>query len=89
LAVPAAAATRSQVVDEFARSARFDPPRMADEVIRQTQSQLEARLEELRPAVEEATRIQAALAALRANGPRPPVTALDTLKPVPGADSSA
>ena len=64
-------------------------PGMADNaVIQQTQAQLEARLEELRPAVEEATRIQAALAALRGNGPRPPVTALDMLKPVPDADGS-
>ena len=38
------------------------------------------------PALEEASRIQAALAALKGNGPPPPVTALDTLKPVPDAD---
>jgi hypothetical protein len=61
---------------------------MADEVIHETEARLRARLEELRPAVEEATRIQAALAALRGNGPRPPVTALDTLKPVPDADGA-
>jgi outer membrane protein TolC len=61
---------------------------MAEEVIQQTQSQLESRLEELRPAVEEARRIQAALAALRGSGPRPPVTALDALKPVPSTDGS-
>jgi hypothetical protein len=61
---------------------------MADEVIHETEARLRARLEELRPAVEEATRIQAALAVLRGNGPRPPVTALDTLKPVPDADGA-
>jgi hypothetical protein len=59
---------------------------MADGVINETQARLEARLEELRPALEEASRIQAALAALKGNGPRPPVTALDTLKPVPESD---
>ena len=68
--------------------ARFDPPHMAeDHVIEETEARLQARLDELRPAVEEATRIQAALAALKGNGPRPPVTALDTLKPVPDGDS--
>ena len=61
---------------------------MADEVIQQTQAQLEARLEELRPAIDEAARIQAALAALRGSGPRPPVTALDMLKPVPDGDAA-
>jgi hypothetical protein len=61
---------------------------MAEEVIHETEARLQARLEELRPAVEEATRIQAALAALRGNGPRPPVTTLDTLKPVPDADGA-
>jgi hypothetical protein len=59
---------------------------MGDDVIDETRSRLEARLEELRPALEEASRIQAALAALKGGGPRPPVTALDTLKPVPGPD---
>jgi hypothetical protein len=59
---------------------------MADGAIGETQARLEARLEELRPALEEASRIQAALAALKGSGPRPPVTALDTLKPVPGSD---
>jgi len=59
---------------------------MADGVIDETQARLEARLEELRPALEEASRIQAALSALKGNGPRPPVTALDTLKPVPQND---
>ena len=61
---------------------------MADEVIHETEARLEARLEELRPAIDEAARIQAALAALRGNGPRPPVTALDMLKPVPDGDGS-
>jgi hypothetical protein len=61
---------------------------MADEVIHETEARLEARLEELRPAIDEAARIQAALAALRGSGPRPPVTALDMLKPVPDADGS-
>jgi outer membrane protein TolC len=56
---------------------------MGDDAIDQTRARLESRLEELRPALEEASRIQAALAALKGNGPRPPVTALDTLKPVP------
>jgi hypothetical protein len=55
---------------------------MGDDVIGETQQRLEQRLEELRPALEEAARIQAALAALK-TGPRPPVTVLDTLKPVP------
>ena len=55
-----------------------------DEAIAETRERLERRLEELRPAAEEASRIQAALAALEGNGyPRPPVTALDVLKPVP------
>lgn len=54
---------------------------MDDSVIRETRERLAARLEELRPQVEEAAKIEAALAALR-NGPRPPVTALDMLKPV-------
>jgi hypothetical protein len=57
-----------------------------DHVIEETEARLQARLEELRPALEEASRIQAALAALKGNGPRPPVTALDTLKPVPDGD---
>ena len=55
-----------------------------DEAIAETRERLERRLEELHPAVEEATRIQAALAALGGNGyPRPPITALDVLKPAP------
>ena len=58
---------------------------MADDVIHETQARLEARLAELRPAVEEAAKLEAALAALK-SGPRPPVTALDMLKPVPPAD---
>jgi hypothetical protein len=61
---------------------------MADGVIDETRARLEARLEELRPALEEASRIQAALAALKGNGPRPPVTVLDTLKPVPEPSDS-
>jgi hypothetical protein len=61
---------------------------MADgEVIHETEARLQARLEELRPALEEASRIQAALAALKGGGPRPPLTALDTLKPVPDGDA--
>ncbi len=53
---------------------------MGDDAIPETQARLQARLEELRPALEEAAKIEAALAALR-NGPRTPVTVLDTLKP--------
>jgi outer membrane protein TolC len=59
---------------------------MADRVTEEARARLEARLDELRPALEEADRIQAALAALKGHGPRPPVTALDTLKPVPEPD---
>ena len=54
-------------------------------MISETRERLEKRLEELRPALEEATKIEAALKALK-NGPAPPVTALDMLKPVPGDD---
>lgn len=55
-----------------------------EEAIAETRERLERRLEELRPAAEEAARIKAALAALEGNGyPRPPITALDVLKPVP------
>jgi hypothetical protein len=55
-----------------------------EEAIAETRARLRRRLEELRPAAEEAARIEAALAALEGNGyPRPPVTALDMLKPVP------
>ena len=55
---------------------------MGDEhVIDETRERLEQRLRELQPAVEEAAKIEAALKALK-GGPRPPVTALDTLKPV-------
>jgi hypothetical protein len=50
-------------------------------VIPETREKLEQRLRELQPALEEAARIQAALSALRGNGPAPPVTVLDTLKP--------
>ena len=53
---------------------------MADDAITETRARLEARLAELAPAVEEAAKIKAALAALN-GGPRPPVTALDALKP--------
>jgi len=56
-----------------------------DHVIDETRERLEQRLQELRPAVEEASRIEAALKALN-GGPRPPVTALDVLKPVPEDD---
>jgi hypothetical protein len=52
------------------------------DVIDETRERLEARLEELRPAVEEAAKIEAALSALKGR-PAPPVTALDMLKPVP------
>ena len=55
-----------------------------EEAIAETRARLQRRLEELRPAAEEAARIEAALAALEGDGyPRPPVTALDMLKPVP------
>ena len=54
---------------------------------RRSRARLEARLAELAPAVDEATRIKAALAALN-GGPRPPVTALDALKPVPPPDGA-
>ena len=57
---------------------------MGDDTIAETRARLERRLAELRPALEEAAKTQAALAALDDNGfPRPPVTALDMLKPVP------
>jgi hypothetical protein len=52
-----------------------------ENVIDETRERLEARLAELRPAVEEAAKIQAALSALK-GGPRTPVTVLDALKPV-------
>jgi hypothetical protein len=55
---------------------------MADDAISESRARLEARLAELAPAIEEATRIKAALEALN-GGPRPPVTVLDALKPVP------
>jgi hypothetical protein len=58
---------------------------MSENVIGETQQRLESRLAELKPALEEAARIEAALAALK-GGPRKPVTALDTLKPVPPAE---
>jgi hypothetical protein len=50
---------------------------MAD-AITESRARLEERLAELKPAVEEATKIKAALEALN-GGPRPPVTSLDTL----------
>ena len=56
---------------------------MGDDTIAETRARLERRLRELGPALEEAAKIQAALAALEGNGyPRPPVTPLDMLKPV-------
>jgi hypothetical protein len=56
---------------------------VGDETIAETRARLERRLRELGPALEEAAKIQAALAALEGNGyPRPPVTPLDMLKPV-------
>jgi hypothetical protein len=55
---------------------------MADDAITESRARLEARLAELAPAVQEAKKIKAALEALN-GGPRPPVTALDALKPVP------
>jgi hypothetical protein len=59
---------------------------MADDAITESRARLEARLAELAPAVEEATKIKAALEALN-GGPRPPVTVLDALKPVPPPES--
>ena len=53
---------------------------MADDAITETRARLQERLAELAPAVEEAAKIKAALDALNGR-PRPPVTALDTLKP--------
>jgi len=56
---------------------------VGDDTIAETRARLERRLRELGPALEEAAKIQAALAALEGNGyPRPPVTPLDMLKPV-------
>jgi hypothetical protein len=59
-------------------------------VLDETRDRLLARLEELRPLVEEARRIEAALAALAGEGPpgrpRTPMTSLDTLKRVPDRD---
>jgi hypothetical protein len=55
---------------------------MADDAITQSRARLQERLAELAPAVEEAAKIKAALDALN-GGPRPPVTALDALKPSP------
>jgi hypothetical protein len=54
-----------------------------EKVIDETRERLEARLKELRPAVDEAAKIEAALSALKGGGPRTPVTALDMLRPVP------
>jgi CheY-like chemotaxis protein len=53
---------------------------VSENVISETRERLEKRLEELRPSVEEAAKIEAALKALK-TGPAPPVTALDMLKP--------
>jgi hypothetical protein len=58
---------------------------MADDAITESRARLQARLTELAPAVEEATKIRAALEALN-GGPRAPVTALDALKPVPAPE---
>ena len=58
---------------------------MGEDVIPETRARLEARLEELRPALVEAAKIEAALAALK-GGPRTPVTVLDTLKPADTGD---
>jgi hypothetical protein len=52
-----------------------------DHVIDETREKLQERLDELQPAVEEAAKIEAALKALNGGFPRPPITALDTLKP--------
>jgi hypothetical protein len=57
---------------------------MGDDVISETRSRPEARPAELKPPVDEAASIEAAVAALK-NGPRPPVRTLDTLEPVPPA----
>jgi hypothetical protein len=57
-----------------------------DHVIDETRERLQQRLSELQPAVEEASKIEAALQALN-GGPRAPVTALDMLKPVPVDES--
>jgi hypothetical protein len=51
-------------------------------VIEDTRARLLARLEELRPALEEAEKIRAALAALASHGPADPRTALDVLRPI-------
>jgi hypothetical protein len=73
---------RSQLDHDWPARGRFHPENMGENVIDETRERLEARLQELRPQLEEAAKIEAALAALK-NGPRPPVTALDMLKPVP------
>jgi hypothetical protein len=54
---------------------------VSDDVIDDTRERLEKRLEQLRPSLEEAAKIQAALKALK-TGPAPPITALDMLKSV-------
>jgi hypothetical protein len=54
---------------------------VSENVVQETAERLQRRLDELRPAVEEAAKLEAALRALK-NGPAPPVTVLDTLKPV-------
>jgi hypothetical protein len=66
----------------FPLMARRTVPAMADNAIAQSRARLEERLAELAPALDEAAKIKAALEALN-GGPRRPVTALDTLKPVP------
>ena len=59
-----------------------------DEAIDETRERLKRRLDERVPRPARRARIEAALAALEGNGyPRPPITALDMLKPdVPRED---
>ena len=56
---------RSQLDHDLPARARFDFGTMGDNVIPETRERLEARLAELRPQVEEAAKIEAALAALK------------------------
>ena len=55
---------------------------MSEHVVDDAIAQLTARLDVLRPLVGEASRLQAALTALRGDGLQSPVTALDPLAPV-------
>jgi hypothetical protein len=57
---------------------------MSEHVIDDAIARLTARLEELRPLLDEASRVEAALVALCGDRPRPPVTALDVLVPAAG-----